>query len=192
MSPKKPKENENLEAKEAEAGKEEAAAKKKAAAKPAGEKKAPAKKAAPKAKKAEGEAPAAEKPAPKPKKAKAEAPAPEPELPKKPDLKRFMFSHSTVEGTIAAGPTGQKEEPKPVEPPKPAAGKEKLNLVGAQPGQTPPDRTNMTTGSSAGSPGQFSGAKVFEFDKPKPQLMPKTVGPPVNRSGRAAVMEGSN
>jgi len=42
----------------------------------------------------------------------------------------------------------------------------------------------MTTGSSAGSPGQFSGAKVFEFDKPKPQLMPKTVGPPVNRSGR--------
>ncbi|MDP2864816.1 MAG: translation initiation factor IF-2, partial [Elusimicrobiota bacterium] len=121
MSPKKPKENENLEAKKAEAVAEgEAAPKKKDAAKPAGEKKAPAKKAAPKAKKAEGDVPAAEKPA-KPKKAKAEAPAPEPELPKKPDLKRFMFSHSTVEGTIAAGPTGQKEEPKPVEPPKPAA-----------------------------------------------------------------------
>lgn len=80
-------------------------------------------------------------------------------------------------GTVRAGLPG-------AEPPKPAAGKEKLNLVGAQPGQTPPDRTNMTTGSSAGSPGQFSGAKVFEFDKPKPQLMPKTVGPTVNRSGR--------
>ena len=124
MSPKKQKENENLEAKEAQALPEGEAAKpapkKKAAAKPEGEKKAPARKAAPKAKKAEGDVPAAEKPA-KPKKAKAEAPAPEPELPKKPDLKRFMFSHSTVEGTIAAGPTGQKEEPKPVEPPKPAA-----------------------------------------------------------------------
>jgi len=123
MSPKKSKENENLEAKEAEAGaesEEKAAARKKAAEKAAGEKKPAAKKAAPKAKKAEGEAPAAEKPA-KPKKAKAEEPAPEPELPKKPDLKRFMFSHSTAEGTIAAGPTGQKEEPKPVEPPKPVA-----------------------------------------------------------------------
>ena len=123
MSPKKQKENENLEAKEAQAlpeGEAKPAPKKKAAAKPEGEKKAPVKKAAPKAKKAEGDAPAAAKPA-KPKKAKAEAPAPEPELPKKPDLKRFMFSHSTVEGTIAAGPTGQKEEPKPVEPPKPAA-----------------------------------------------------------------------
>ena len=145
MSPKKPKENENLEAKEAEAGKEEAAPKKKAAAKPAGEKKAPAKKAAPKAKKAEGEVPAAEKPAPKPKKAKAEAPPPEPELPKKPDLKRFMFSHSTVEGTIAAGPTGQKEEPKPVEPPKPAAppppaapAKPAMPAPAAKPAYTPP------------------------------------------------------
>ena len=132
MSPKKSKENENLEAKAAEAAAEsEAVPKKKATAKPAAEKKAaPKKAAAPKAKKAEGEAPAsvereakaasAPKPA-KPKKAKAEEPAPEPELPKKPDLKRFMFSHSTVEGTIAAGPTGQKEEPKPVEPPKPVA-----------------------------------------------------------------------
>jgi len=64
----------------------------------------------------EAKAASAPKPA-KPKKAKAEEPAPEPELPKKPDLKRFMFSHSTVEGTIAAGPTGQKEEPKPVEKP---------------------------------------------------------------------------
>jgi translation initiation factor IF-2 len=123
MSPKKSKENENLEAKEAETGAEteaKAAAKKKAAEKPAAEKKAAVKKAAPKAKKAEGDVPAAEKPV-KAKKAKAEEPAPEAELPKKPDLKRFMFSHSTAEGTIAAGPTGQKEEPKPVEPPKPAA-----------------------------------------------------------------------
>ncbi len=127
MSPKKSKENENLEAKEAGSGAEAgdtSASKKKAASKPAGEKQAAAKKASPKAKKAEAEVPAAEKkakPAAKPRKTKAEAPVPEPELPKKPDLKRFMFSHSTAEGTIAAGPTGQKEEPKPVEPPKPAA-----------------------------------------------------------------------
>ncbi len=125
MSLKKQKANENLDAEAKTPGAEQpedasAEARKKAAAKPAGEKKAPVKKAAPK--KAEGEVPAAEK-APKApakaKKAKAEEPAPEPELPKKPDLKRFMFSHSTSEGTIAAGPTGQKEEPKPVELPKP-------------------------------------------------------------------------
>jgi translation initiation factor IF-2 len=118
MSPKKQKANENLDAEAKAPGAEQpaeeakAAPKKKAAAKPAGEKKAPPAKAAPK-KKAEGETPA------KPKKAKAVEPAPEPEAPKKPDLKRFMFSHSTSEGTIAAGPTGQKEEPKPVEPPAP-------------------------------------------------------------------------
>ena len=127
----------------------ETAAKKKAAAKPAGEsrqtdsggrlRQAPAKKAAPKAKKAEGEVPAAEKPAPKPKKAKAEAPAPEPELPKKPDLKRFMFSHSTVEGTIAAGPTGQKEEPKPAAPPPAAApAKPAMPAPASRPAYTPP------------------------------------------------------
>ncbi|MDD5210108.1 MAG: translation initiation factor IF-2 [Elusimicrobiales bacterium] len=150
MSPKKPKENENLEAKKAEgATEQEAAAKKKAAAKPAAEKKAAVKKTAPKAKKTEAEAPAAEKPAKapaKPKKAKAEPPPPEPELPKKPDLKRFMFSHSTTEGTIAAGPTGQKEEPKPVEPPKPAAppppaaapAKPTFPAPAAKPAYTPP------------------------------------------------------
>ncbi|OGR68627.1 MAG: translation initiation factor IF-2 [Elusimicrobia bacterium GWC2_61_19] len=124
MSPKKQKANENLEAEKKDAAEEaKAAPKKKADAKPAAGKKAPAKKAAPKAKKAE-DAPAADKPAKapaKPKKAKASEPAHEPELPKAPDLKRFMFSHSTAEGTIAAGPSGQKEEPKPVEPPKPAA-----------------------------------------------------------------------
>ncbi len=121
MSPKKQKANENLDAEAKTPGAEKpaeeakAAPKKKAAAKPAGEKKAPAAKAAPK-KKAEGEASA------KPKKAKAVEPEPEPEVVKKPDLKRFMFSHSTAEGTIAAGPTGAKEEPKPVvEPPKPVA-----------------------------------------------------------------------
>ncbi|MBI5744677.1 MAG: translation initiation factor IF-2 [Elusimicrobia bacterium] len=130
----KKKENEDLEKKDAAAKPEaKAAPKKKAAAKkpeegaPASEKKPAAKKAAaPKAKKAEAEeAPAAEKPAKpapaKAKKAKVEETVAEPEPPKKPDLKRFMFSHSTAEGTIAAGPTGQKEEPKPVEPPKPAA-----------------------------------------------------------------------
>ncbi|HAT72769.1 MAG TPA: translation initiation factor IF-2, partial [Elusimicrobia bacterium] len=124
MSPKKQKANENLDAEKKDAAEEaKAAPQKKADAKPAGEKKAPVKKAAPKVKKPEA-APADEKPAKapaKPKKAKPAEPAPEPELPKAPDLKRFMFSHSTAEGTIAAGPSGQKEEPKPVEPPKPAA-----------------------------------------------------------------------
>lgn len=46
--------------------------------------------------------------------------------------------------------------------------KDKVNLTGAKPGETPPDRTNMSTGSSAGSPGQFSGTKVLEWGKPKP------------------------
>jgi translation initiation factor IF-2 len=123
MSPKKQKANENLDADSKDSAEEaKAAPKKKADAKPAAEKKPAAKKAAPKVKKAEAEVPAAEKPAKapaKPKKTKAAEPAPEPELPKAPDLKRFMFSHSTAEGTIAAGPSGQKEEPKPVEPPKP-------------------------------------------------------------------------
>jgi len=156
MSPKKQNENENLEVKKAEAGTKAggaAAPKKKAAAKPAAksaaEKKPVVKKAAPKTKKAAGDAPAARKKA-KPKKTKAEAPAPEPELPKKPDLKRFMFSHSTAEGTIAAGPTGQKEELKPVEPAKPAAAVPPAPAApakpaappapGLKPGLTPPAR----------------------------------------------------
>ena len=54
------------------------------------------------------------------------------------------------------------------EPPKTGKGSEKLGLTGVQPGQTPPDRTNMSTGSSAGSAGQFSGAKVLEWGKPQP------------------------
>ena len=162
MSPKKSKENENLEAKETQALPEsgdKAVLKKKTPAKQSGRstrqtqrtpaeiadasaEKASARKAAPKAKKAEGETPAAEKPA-KPKKVKAEEPAPEPKLPRKPDLKRFMFSHSTIEGTIAAGPTGQKEEPKPVEPPKPAAippAKPAVPAPGIKPGYIPPVR----------------------------------------------------
>ncbi len=54
--------------------------------------------------------------------------------------------------------------------------KAKTNLTGAKPGETPPDRTNMATGSSAGSPGQFSGVKALEWGKPKPP--PKLSLPP--------------
>ncbi|MEI7528734.1 MAG: translation initiation factor IF-2 [Elusimicrobiota bacterium] len=127
MSPKKQKANEDLapetkadaaqppaENKPAEEAK--AAPKKKAAPKTSAEKKPAAKKeAAPKAKKEPS----------KPKKAKAEEAPAEEVLPKKPDLKRFVFSHSTAEGTIVSGATGEKppekpEEPKP-EPAKPAA-----------------------------------------------------------------------
>ncbi|MCX5791165.1 MAG: translation initiation factor IF-2 [Elusimicrobia bacterium] len=127
MSPKKQKANEDLapetkadaaqppaENKPAEEAK--AAPKKKAAPKASAEKKPAAKKeAAPKAKKEPS----------KPKKAKAEEVPAEEVLPKKPDLKRFVFSHSTAEGTIVSGATGEKppekpEEPKP-EPAKPAA-----------------------------------------------------------------------
>ena len=87
-------------------------------------------------KKAAAKKPAAKKAA-APKKAKAvkvkeeAAPVPEPELPKTPDLKRFVFSHSTAEGTIAAGPTGAKEEPKPVEAPKPVEPPPALKAVPA-------------------------------------------------------------
>ena len=174
MSPKKSKENENLEAKEAEAGTEgaeKAGLKKKAAAKPEGENKAPAKKAAPKPKKAEGEVPAAEKLA-KPKKTKAGEPAPEPELPKKPDLKRFMFSHSTAEGTIAAGPTGQKEEPKPVEPPKPAA-PPPAAAAPAKPAVTPAPvlRPGLTPPARTGTPPAYLIRPVI------PPLRPAAPGP---------------
>ena len=62
-------------------------------------------------------------------------------------------------GSVRAGLPGS-------EPPKTGKGSEKFGgLTGAQPGQTPPDRTNMSTGSSAGSPGQLSGAKVLEWGK---------------------------
>ncbi|HNW45681.1 MAG TPA: translation initiation factor IF-2, partial [Elusimicrobiales bacterium] len=127
MSPKKQKANEDLapgttpdaaqppaENKPVEEAK--AAPKKKAAPKAASEKKPAAKKdAAPKAKKESSRA----------KKAKEEEAPPEEVLPKKPDLKRFVFSHSTAEGMIVSGATGEKppekpEEPKP-EPVKPAA-----------------------------------------------------------------------
>ena len=167
----KKKENEDLEQKdqavlpegEAKAAKKKAAPKKKEEGAPAAEKKAAApKKAAPKKKDGdEAAAPAAEKPAKpaKAKKVKEEEPAPEPELPKAPDLKRFMFSHSTAEGTIAAGPTGAKEEPKPVEPPKPAAlpapaapakpaapaapGVQKPAMPGLKPPMAPPARPGI-------------------------------------------------
>ena len=62
----------------------------------------------------------------------------------------------------------------------PGKEKAKLDLTGAKPGQSPPDRTNMSTGSSAGSPGQFSGVKALEWGKPKapPKLnLPKPAPP---------------
>ena len=122
MSPKKQKANDDLvpeikpdtaqkPAENTAAGEVKAAPKKKAAPKAASEKKPAAKKeAAPKAKK---------EPA-KPKKAKEAEAAPEEVLPKKPDLKRFVFSHSTAEGTIVSGATGEKPPEKPEEP-KPEA-----------------------------------------------------------------------
>jgi len=117
MSPKKQK-PENLEAEVKAPGEAKTDAevkpvpKKKAAAKPAAEKKPAAKKAAaPKAKKE-----ASPKPAPRAKKAKEEEPPAPAELPKKPDLKRFVFSHSTPDGAIVAGATGENPPEKPEEP----------------------------------------------------------------------------
>lgn len=66
---------------------------------------------------------------------------------------------------------------------QPGAEKAKLDLTGSKPGQTPPDRTNMSTGSSAGSPGQFSGVKALEWGQPKapPKLnLPKPAPPGPN------------
>ena len=119
MSPKKQKANKDLNP-EKEAGPEEAVKalpKKKTAAKPAAEKKPAVKKDA---------LPKVKKDAAKPKKAKAEDVPQAETLPKKPDLKRFVFSHSTAEGTIVSGATGDKppekpEEPKPAAPPPAAA-----------------------------------------------------------------------
>lgn len=62
----------------------------------------------------------------------------------------------------------------------PGKEKAKVDLTGSKPGQTPPDRTNMSTGSSAGSPGQFSGVKALEWGQPKapPKLnLPKPAPP---------------
>lgn len=165
----KKKENEDLEKKaaakpegEAKTAKKKAAPKKKEEAADAKPAKAPAKKAAaPKAKKANAPAPAAETPAAekpakapaKAKKAKAEeAPVPEPELPKKPDLKRFMFSHSTAEGTIAAGPTGAKDEPKPAEPPKPAAAPAPAPAAGPAPAKPAAPAAPAAPGLKPGLP----------------------------------------
>jgi len=138
MSPKKQK-PENLEAEVKAPGEAKTDAevkpvpKKKAAAKPAAEKKPAAKKAAaPKAKKE-----ASPKPAPRAKKAKEEEPPAPAELPKKPDLKRFVFSHSTPDGAIVAGATGENppekpEEPKPEEV-KPVQAKPAAPAVPAKP-----------------------------------------------------------
>ena len=56
--------------------------------------------------------------------------------------------------------------------------KDRLGLTGAQPGQTPPDRTNASTGSSAGSPGQFSGIRIPDLPKPKQPLKLSVPPPP--------------
>lgn len=71
-------------------------------------------------------------------------------------------------GTVRAGLPG---------PDVPPAGREKLG-VGGQPGDNPPGRTNMTTGSSAGNTGDFKGAKLLDWGKqdepkkPKPRTLP--------------------
>jgi hypothetical protein len=60
--------------------------------------------------------------------------------------------------TVRSGPVAS-------EPPK--NGVDKLNLAGSKPGETPPNRTNMTTGSSPGNPGELSGAKVLDWGGPE-------------------------
>lgn len=72
-------------------------------------------------------------------------------------------------GTLRAG------APIP-EPPK--SGIDKLNASGARPGQTAPNRTNMSTGSSAGNPGEFSGAKVLDWGGPEKKPAPPKPAPP--------------
>ena len=67
-------------------------------------------------------------------------------------------------GTVRAG--AQAEGPA-------KTGLDKFNASGARPLQTPPNRTNMSTGSSAGNPGELSGPKVFEWGGPEKKPEPK-------------------
>jgi hypothetical protein len=71
-------------------------------------------------------------------------------------------------GTVRAGAS-------PSEAPK--GSMDKWNAAGAKPGQTPPNRTNVSTGSSAGNPGELSGAKVFEWGGPEKKPPPKKPEP---------------
>ncbi len=80
-------------------------------------------------------------------------------------------------GSVRAGLPGAAE---PGPGPGPGKDKARVDLTGAKPGQSPPDRTNMSNGSSPGSPGQFSGVKALEWGQPKapPKLnLPKPAPP---------------
>ena len=78
-------------------------------------------------------------------------------------------------GTVRAGLPG-------AELPKNPAAREKLPLAGGQTGDNPPSRTSATTGSSAGNPGEFSGVKVLDWGKPKPQEPAKGTVRDLNRT----------
>ena len=179
------KENDDLEKKDSVAKpeveakpKKKAAPKKKAEGEADGEKKVPAKKVAPK-KKAEGEDKPAKATAKSSRKAKTEEPAEPPELPKIPDFKRFMFSHSTAEGTIASGPTGAKEEPKPAEPPK------------QEPPAAPaPAKPAVPAPAAAKPPVQAPKPPLRPAAPPTPRAAPRLIVPPLIKPSAPAMRPG--
>lgn len=91
-----------------------------------------------------------------------------------PDPARRRKATAGAGGASALGPAGTLRLGAPL-PEAPKNGVDKWNAAGAKPGETQPNRTSGSTGSSAGNPGEFSGAKVFEFGGPakKPEKKPE-------------------
>lgn len=93
-----------------------------------------------------------------------------------PDPARRRKAGAGAGGATALGAAGTLRLGAPL-PEAPKNGVDKWNAAGAgaKPGDTAPNRNSGSTGSSAGNPGDFSGAKLFDFGGPqkKPEKKPE-------------------
>lgn len=84
--------------------------------------------------------------------------------------RRLKNKGGVAPGVAGLGTAGSVRSGGPVPTTQPN-GLDKWNASG--PKTLPPNRTNMTTGSSPGNPGEFSGAKVMEWGGPEKKPPPK-------------------
>lgn len=81
-------------------------------------------------------------------------------------------SGGVAPGVAGLGTAGTVKSGAPVPNALPGGGLDKWNASGAK--TLPPNRNSGSTGSSAGNPGEFSGAKVMEWGGPEKKPPPKT------------------
>jgi hypothetical protein len=98
------------------------------------------------------------------------------------DPARRIKKGSVAPGVAGLGTAGTVRTGAPA-PNAPAGGLDKWNASGAK--TLPPNRNSGSTGSSAGNPGEFSGAKVMEWGGPEKKPPPKKQPTPDPDDSRA-------